>query len=203
MARNWYTEGDALGGRLIDAIAQHGLGGEPHDAELIELTKAYAAAISRGESSEDIAEELGIRLASAALREVRSQAANGGLSREDRFALELAIARAESWFAEYTAADSGRHYWELEARRAGHWVVLALPEAIDTTDLDGLELYNVSDEVEGYPAYRLPDRFAVIRYARAALAVGQEQLAAHPDDSELADAVKACANFLLAYDANN
>ena len=203
MARNWYTEGDALGGRLIDAIAQHGLGGEPHDAELIELTKAYAAAISRGESSEDIAEELGIRLASAALREVRSQADNGRLSPEDRFALELAAARAEVWFAEYTAADSGRHYWELEARRAGHWVVLALPEAIDTTDLDGLELYNVSDEVEGYPAYRLPDRFTVIRYARAALAVGQEQLAAHPDDGELADAVKACDRFLAAYGANN
>lgn len=202
MARNWYTEGDALSGRLFDALDRHGLG-EPRDAELIELTAARAAASSRGESSEDIAEELGIRLASAALREARGQAANGGLSREDRFALELAIARAESWFAEYTAADSGRHCWELEALRAGRWVVLALPEAIDTTDLDGLELYNVSDEVEGYPAYRLPDRFTVIRYARAALAVGQEQLAAHPDDNELADAVKACANFLLAYDANN
>lgn len=202
MARNWYMEGDALGSRLIDALDRHGLG-EPRDAELIELTAARATAISRGESSEEVAEELGIRLASAALREARSQADNGRLSREDRFALELAAARAESWFAEYTAADSGRHCWELEARRAGHWVVLALPEAIDTTDLDGLELYTVGDEVESYPDYRLPDRFTVIRYARAALAVGQEQLAAHPDDGELADAVKACANFLFAYDANN
>ena len=202
MARNWHTEGDTLGGRLIDAIGRHGLG-EPHDKELIELTDARAAAIGRGESSEEVAEELSIRLASAALREGRSQADNRGLSREDRYALELAAARAEAWFAEYTAADSGRHYWELEARCAGHWVVLALPEAIDTTDLDGLELYNVSDEVESYPDYRLPDRFTVIRYARAALAVGQEQLAAHPDDAELADAVKACANFLFAYDANN
>lgn len=201
MARNWYMEGDAMGRRLIDALDRRGLG-ELHDAELIELTAAHATAIGRGESSEEVAEELGIRLASAALREVRSQADNGGLSREDRFALELAAARAEAWFAEYTAADSGRHYWELEARCAGHWVVLALPEAIDTADLDGLELYNVSDEVESYPDYRLPDRFTVIRYARAALAVGQEQLAAHPDD-ELADAVKACANFLFAYDANN
>lgn len=202
MARNWYMEGDTLSGRLIDALDRHGLG-EPRDAELIELTAARATAISRGESSEEVAEELGIRLASAALREAREQAANGGLSREDRFALELAIARAEAWFAEYTAADSGRHYWELEALRAGQWVVLALPEAIDTTDLDGLELYTVGDEVESYPDYRLPDRFTVIRYARAALAVGQEQLAAHPDDNELADAVKACANFLFAYDANN
>ncbi len=202
MARNWYMEGIGLSSRLIDALDRHGLG-EPHDAELIELTDARTAAIGRGESSEDIAEELGIRLASAALHEARSQADNGGLSREARFALELAIARAESWFAEYTAADSGRHYWELEARCAGHWVVLALPEAIDTTDLDGLELYSVSDEVESHPDYRLPDGFTVIRYARAALAVGQEQLAAHPDDDELADAVRACANFLLAYDANN
>ena len=202
MARNWYMESDALSGRLIDALDRHGLG-EPRDAELIELTAARATAISRGESSEEVAEELGIRLASAALREARSQADNGRLSREGRFALELAIARAESWFDEYTAADSGRHYWELEARHVGHWVVLALPEVIDTTDLDGLELYNVSDEVESYPDYRLPDRFTVIRYARAALAVGQEQLAAHPDDGELADAVKACDRFLAAYGANN